>query len=194
MTKRTQNKTAATRSPWRPRSRGNKPERKELRCKGLGFRGTANATLSKRSKEKMTAPQTPDLKTIKGRQQKAWTSGDYGKVGVTLAMIGELLCEAVDPHPGQRVLDVACGNGNASLAAARRFCEVVGIDYVPTLLEQGRERAQADGLAVDFREGDAEDMPFPDASFDVVISTLGVMFAPNQQKAAEELLRVARPG
>ena len=131
----------------------------------------------------MTTTQTPDLTTIKGRQQKAWTSGDYGKVGVTLAMIGELLCEAVDPHPGQRVLDVACGNGNASLAAARRFCEVVGIDYVPTLLEQGRERAQADGLAVDFREGDAEDMPFPDASFDVVISTLGVMFAPDQEKA-----------
>ena len=142
----------------------------------------------------MTTTQTPDLTTIKGRQQKAWTSGDYGKVGVTLVMIGELLCEAVDPHPGQRVLDVACGNGNASLAAARRFCEVVGIDYVPALLEQGRERAQADGLAVDFREGDAEDMPFPDAAFDVVISTLGVMFAPDQEKAAGELLRVCKPG
>ena len=142
----------------------------------------------------MTTPQTPDLATIKGRQQKAWSSGDYGKVGVTLLMMGELLVEAVDLHPGQRVLDVASGNGNASLAAARRFGEVVGIDYVPMLLDEGRERAKAEGLAVDFREGDAEELPFPDASFDVVLSTLGVMFAPNQQKAAAELLRVVRPG
>src|SRR5215203_4537517 len=102
--------------------------------------------------------------------------------------MGELLAEAVDLHPGQRVLDVACGNGNASLAAARRFCEVVGIDYVPMLLDEARERAKAEGLPVDFREGDAEDLPFEDASFDVVLSTLGVMFAPNQQKAAAELL------
>jgi SAM-dependent methyltransferase len=142
----------------------------------------------------MTATQNPDLRAIKGRQQKAWSSGDYGKVGVTLLVMGELLCEAVDLRPGQRVLDVACGNGNASLAAARRFCEVVGIDYVPMLLDEGRERARADGLAVDFREGDAEDMPFPDASFDVVLSTLGVMFAPDQEKAAGELLRVCKPG
>jgi SAM-dependent methyltransferase len=137
----------------------------------------------------MTTTQSPDLTTIKGRQQKAWSSGDYGKVGVTLVVIGELLSEAVDLRPGQRVLDVACGNGNASLAAARRFCEVVGIDYVPMLLDEGRQRAQADGLEVDFREGDAED-----TSFDVVLSTLGVMFAPNQEKAAAELLRVVRPG
>jgi len=108
--------------------------------------------------------------------------------------MGELLAEAVDLHPGQRVLDVACGNGNASLAAARRFCEVVGIDYVPMLLDEARERAKAEGLPVDFREGDAEDLPFEDASFDVVLSTLGVMFAPNQQKAAAELLRVCKPG
>ena len=108
--------------------------------------------------------------------------------------MAELLCEALDLRPGQRVLDVACGNGNASLAAARRFCEVVGIDYVPMLLDEGRERAQAEGLAVDFREGDAEDLPFPDASFDVVVSTLGSMFAPDQHKAADELLRVCKPG
>jgi SAM-dependent methyltransferase len=108
--------------------------------------------------------------------------------------MAELLSEAVDLRPGQRVLDVACGNGNTSLAAARRFCEVVGIDYVPMLLDEGRERAQAEGLRVDFREGDAEDLPFPDASFDGVLSTLGVMFAPNQEKAAGELLRVVRPG
>ena len=95
----------------------------------------------------MTTAQTPDLQTIKGRQQKAWSSGDYGKVGVTLLVMGELLAESVDLHPGQRVLDVACGNGNASLAASRRFCDVVGIDYVPMLLEEGRERAEAEGLA-----------------------------------------------
>lgn len=142
----------------------------------------------------MTSTQYPDLTAIKGRQQKAWSTGDYGKVGVTLPIMAELLCEAVDLRPGQRVLDVACGNGNASLAAARRFCEVIGLDYVPTLLDEGRQRAQAEGLVVDFREGDAEDIPFPDASFDVVLSTLGVMFAPNQEKAASELLRVCKPG
>ena len=142
----------------------------------------------------MTTPQTPDLATIKGRQQKAWSTGDYGRVGVTLLMMGEQLAEAVDLRSGQSVLDVACGNGNASLAAARRFCEVTGVDYVPMLLEEGRKRADAEGLAVNFQEGDAEDLPFEDGSFDVVLSTLGVMFAPNQQKAAGELLRVVRPG
>jgi len=111
-----------------------------------------------------------------------------------LVIMGELLCEAVDLRPGQRVLDVACGNGNASLAAARRYGEVVGIDYVPELLQEGTERARAEGLGVDFREGDAEDLPFPDAYFDVVLSTLGTMFAPNQEKVAEELLRVLKPG
>ena len=142
----------------------------------------------------MMKTQTPDLTAIKGRQQKAWSSGDYGKVGVTLLVMGELLSEAVDLHPGQRVLDVASGNGNASLAASRRFCDVTAIDYVPMLLDEGRARAKAEGLRVDFREGDAENLPFPDASFDVVLSTLGVMFAPDQEKAAAELLRVSRPG
>ena len=142
----------------------------------------------------MKTPQTPDLAAIKGRQQTAWSSGDYGKVGVTLLMMGELLAEAADLKSGQRVLDVASGNGNASLAAARRFCDVTAIDYVPMLLEEGRQRAEAEGLAVDFREGDAENLPFEDASFDVVLSTLGVMFAPDQDKAAQELLRVVKPG
>jgi len=142
----------------------------------------------------MTTPQTPDLAAIKGRQQKAWSSGDYGRVGVTLIVMAEMLAEAADLRSGARVLDVASGNGNASLAAARRFCEVTAIDYVPMLLEEGRKRAEAEGLAVDFMEGDAEELPFEDASFDVVISTLGVMFAPDQQKAAAELFRVVRPG
>jgi SAM-dependent methyltransferase len=142
----------------------------------------------------MTTPQTPDLRTIKGRQQKAWSSGDYGRVGVTLLSMAEQLAEAADLRSGHSVLDVASGNGNASLAAARRFCDVTAIDYVPMLLEEGRKRAEAEGLAVDFMEGDAEDLLFEDASFDGVLSTLGVMFAPNQQKAASELLRVCKPG
>ena len=142
----------------------------------------------------MTTLQTPDLPTIKGRQQKAWSTGDYGKVGVTLLMMGEQLAETVDLRPGQSVLDVASGNGNAALAAARRFGEVTALDYVPMLLEEGRRRAEAEGVPINFVEGDAENLPFEDASFDVVLSTLGVMFAPDQQKAADELLRVVRPG
>ena len=137
---------------------------------------------------------TPDLAAIKRRQQQTWATGDYAVVGSTLTVMAELLCEAVDLHAGQRVLDVATGNGNAALSAARRFCVVTGIDYVPALLARGRERATADGLPVVFAEGDAEDIPFPDASFDVVLSTLGVMFAPDQEKTAAELLRVCRPG
>lgn len=143
----------------------------------------------------MTArPQAPDLTAIKERQRQAWSSGDYAKEGVRFVIMAELLCEAVDLRSGSRVLDVATGTGNAALAAARRFCEVVGIDYVPASLEDGRERAEAEGLGVDFREGDAEDIPFPDDSFDAVLSTIGVMFAPDQEKAADELLRVCRSG
>jgi SAM-dependent methyltransferase len=167
---------------------------KELLCDGTMYRGRAKARRPVRSKEKMTTPQTPDLPTIKGRQQKAWSSGDYGKVGVTLLIMAEQLVEAADLQPGEKVLDVASGNGNASLAAARRFGEVTGLDYVPMLLEEGRRRAEAEGLPIDFVEGDAENLPFEDASFDVVLSTLGVMFAPDQQKAASELLRVLSPG
>jgi SAM-dependent methyltransferase len=135
-----------------------------------------------------------DLVTIKRRQQLAWASGDYAMFGAALLIMSELLCEAVDVRPGQEVLDVATGSGNTALAAARRFGEVTGIDYVPGLLERGRERAAAERLVVAFREGDAESIPLPDASFDIVLSTLGVMFAPDQQKAAGELLRVCRPG
>ena len=141
-----------------------------------------------------TQPQAPDLTAIKQRQQKAWSTGDYGKIGVTLVLMAEMLCEAVDLYPGAKVLDVACGNGNTALAAAWRFGEVVGLDYVASLLEEGKERARAEGVRIDFREGDAEDLPFQDGSFDVVLSTLGAMFAPDQERVAGELLRVLKPG
>jgi ubiquinone/menaquinone biosynthesis C-methylase UbiE len=139
-------------------------------------------------------PASFDLAAIKGRQQKAWSSGDYAIVGVTLQIVGESLCEAVDLRSGQHVLDVAAGNGNATLAAARRFAEVTSTDYVGALLERGRERAKADRLPVVFREADAEALPFADGTFDVVLSTFGVMFTPNQQRAADEMIRVCRPG
>jgi ubiquinone/menaquinone biosynthesis C-methylase UbiE len=139
-------------------------------------------------------PAASDLAALKGRQQRAWSSGDYAVVGVTLQIVGETLCEAVDLRSNQRVLDVAAGNGNATLAAARRFAEVVSTDYVGALLERGRERARADRLSAIFREADAEALPFEDASFDVVLSTFGVMFTPNQQRAAAEMVRVCRPG
>lgn len=136
----------------------------------------------------------PDLVAIKQRQQQTWATGNYAVVGSTLVVMAELLCEALDLRAGQQVLDVATGNGNTALAAARRSCEAVGIDYVPDLVEQARARAAADGLAVEFAVGDAEAIPFPDASFDVVTSTLGAMFTANQEQAAAELLRVCRPG
>lgn len=139
-------------------------------------------------------PTIVDLATIKGRQQVAWGSGDYAIVGTTLQIVGETLCEAVDLRSNQRVLDVAAGNGNATLAAARRFADVVSTDYVGALLERGRKRAEADGLTVAFREADAEALPFEDASFDVVLSTFGVMFTPDQQQAANEMMRVCRRG
>src|SRR5215203_1205939 len=138
--------------------------------------------------------QAPNLTAIKDRQQKTWTSGDYARIGNTLVIIGELLCEAVDVRAGDKVLDVATGSGNTAISAARRFCEATGIDYVPELIEHARKRAEVEGLEITFGVGDAEDLPYPDASFDVVLSTLGVMFAPDQEKVAEELLRVCRPG
>ena len=141
-----------------------------------------------------TIPATIDLITIKSRQQVAWSSGDYAIIGTTLQIVGETLCEAVDLRSNQRVLDVAAGNGNATLAAARRFADVVSTDYVGALLDRGRERAAADRLTVSFQEADAEALPFADASFDVVLSTFGVMFTPNQALAATELMRVCRPG
>ena len=140
------------------------------------------------------APMQPDLGAVKSRQQGAWSSGDYAIVGTTLQIVGESLCEALDLRAGQKVLDVAAGNGNVSLAAARRWCEVVSTDYVPALLERGRERAAAERLALEFREADAEALAFADTSFDVVVSTFGVMFTPDHDKAAAELVRVCRPG
>jgi len=142
----------------------------------------------------MPAPTQPDLTAVKTRQQGAWSSGDYAVVGTTLQIVGETLCEALDLRAGQKVLDVAAGNGNVTLAAARRWCEVVSTDYVPALLERGRERAAAERLTVEFREADAEALPFPDASFDAVVSTFGVMFTADQDKAAAELVRVCKPG
>jgi ubiquinone/menaquinone biosynthesis C-methylase UbiE len=137
---------------------------------------------------------TPDFASLKTRQQGAWASGDYALIGATLQIVGENLCEALDLRAGQKVLDVAAGNGNVTLAAARRWCEVTSTDYVPALLARGKARAEADGLAISFREADAENLPFADGSFDVVVSTYGVMFTPDQEKAAAELLRVCRPG
>jgi SAM-dependent methyltransferase len=139
-------------------------------------------------------PGTVDLAAVKSRQHGAWSSGDYAVVGTTLQIVGEQLCEALDVRSGQRVLDVAAGNGNVSLAAARRWCEVTSTDYVPALLERGRQRAAADRLKIEFREADAEALPFEDRSFDVVVSTFGVMFTPNQAQAAAEMARVCRPG
>ncbi len=141
-----------------------------------------------------TPPPATDLAAVKTRQQAAWGTGNYAVVGTTLQIVGEQLCEALDLRSGSRVLDVAAGNGNATLAAARRWCDVTSTDYVPTLLESGRARAQAEGHPVRFQEADAENLPFPDASFDVVMSTFGVMFTPNQDQAAAELARVCRPG
>jgi ubiquinone/menaquinone biosynthesis C-methylase UbiE len=135
-----------------------------------------------------------DLEALKARQHGAWSSGDYAVVGTTLQIVGEELCEALDLRSGQKVLDVAAGNGNATLAAARRWCEVVSTDYVPSLLERGRLRAEADGLLIKFKEADAEALSFTDASFDAVLSTFGVMFTPNQDQAAAELIRVCRSG
>jgi ubiquinone/menaquinone biosynthesis C-methylase UbiE len=139
-------------------------------------------------------PATPDLTAVKAKQQATWASGDYAVVGTTLQIVGENLCEAVDLRSGQRVLDVAAGNGNATLAAARRFADVVSTDYVGALLQRGRERAQAERLPVEFREADAENLPFQDASFHVVLSTFGVMFTANHPRAASELVRVCRRG
>jgi ubiquinone/menaquinone biosynthesis C-methylase UbiE len=135
-----------------------------------------------------------DFGAIKQRQHATWASGNYAIVGTTLQIVGEHLAEAVDLRAGEQVLDVAAGNGNATLAAARRFAHVTSTDYVPELLEKGAERARANGLDVRFQEADAEDLPFADSSFNVALSTFGVMFAPDQARAARELTRVVRSG
>jgi ubiquinone/menaquinone biosynthesis C-methylase UbiE len=136
----------------------------------------------------------PDFAAIKTRQQATWSAGDYAVVGTTLQIVGENLCEAVDLRAGERVIDVAAGNGNATLAAARRFAEVTSTDYVDALLERGKERAAAERLPVTFRQADAEALPFANGGFDVALSTFGVMFAPDQERAAIELARVVRRG
>jgi len=137
---------------------------------------------------------TIDFRAIKQRQQTTWASGDFAVIGTTLQIVGELLAEAVDVHAAERVLDVAAGNGNASLAAARRFASVTSTDYVPALLAKGAARAQAEGLAIAFEVADAESLPFADGSFDVALSTFGAMFTPEHERAARELLRVTRSG
>ncbi len=136
----------------------------------------------------------PDLGAIKARQQKTWASGDYSAVAATIPIISEELCAAADLRAGWRVLDIAGGSGNTALAAARCGCEVVSLDYVPSLLERARLRAAAEGLEIETVEGDAEALPFPDASFDAVVSAVGVMFAPDHDRAADEMLRVCRSG
>jgi SAM-dependent methyltransferase len=137
---------------------------------------------------------TVDLGALKAKQQAAWSSGDYAAIGTTLQIVGERLCETIDLRSGSKVLDVAGGNGNASLAASRRFCDVTATDYVPALLERARERAAAERQQITFQVEDAENLSFFDASFDVVMSTFGVMFVADHDKAAAEMLRVCRSG
>jgi len=137
---------------------------------------------------------SPDFAVITGRQQQTWATGDFNVIALSVIAASEQLVEAVNPCPGHRVLDVACGSGNVALIAARRYCEVSGIDYVPELLARARQRAAADGVSVDFREGDAQALPVADGSYDAVLSVFGVMFAPNQEQAAAELLRACRSG
>ncbi len=141
-----------------------------------------------------TKPQAPDMAAVKERMHKVWTSGEYARIGNPLVIIGERLSEAVDLRSGDKVLDVATGSGNTAISAARRFCEVTGMDLAPEWLEHAKRRAEAEGMNMTFEVGDVEEMTYPDASFDVVLSTLGVMFAPRQEKAASELLRVSRSG
>ncbi|MBK1631513.1 SAM-dependent methyltransferase [Thiohalocapsa halophila] len=140
------------------------------------------------------AAEAPDFEAIKQRQRATWASGDYAIIGTTLQGVGEALAENIDLRAGERVLDVAAGNGNATLASARRFAAVTGVDYVPQLLDKAAARAEAEGLDVELRVADAEALPFSDASFDVALSIFGAMFAPDQTRAAGELLRVVRPG
>jgi ubiquinone/menaquinone biosynthesis C-methylase UbiE len=140
------------------------------------------------------AAPPPDFKALKNKQQSAWASGDYAVLGTTLQIVGEELAEAMDLRAGQKVLDVAAGNGNATLAAARRWCDVTSTDYVEALLQRGRQRAEAEALSIDFRQADAEALPFPDESFDAVVSTFGVMFTPDQSRASAEMIRILKPG
>ncbi len=141
----------------------------------------------------MSTETTPDFSAIKVKQQAAWATGNYAVIGSSILVVPELLVEAMDIRSGWNVLDVAAGNGNASLAAARRWCKVTSTDYVPELLERGKVRAAADGYTIDFRVADVENLPFADDEFDAVLSTFGVMFAPDQARSAAEMLRVCKP-
>ena len=151
------------------------------------------ATNTRAVAPELPSPQ-PDFAAIKAKQQVTWASGDFAVIGTTLQLVGESLAEAIDIRAGERVLDVAAGNGNATLAAARRFAQVTSTDYVPALLEKGKARADAEGLKVVFQVADAEDLPFRAASFDVVLSTFGAMFTPDHALPAREMLRVVRDG
>lgn len=142
----------------------------------------------------MMIDNATDYTAIKAKQNVAWGSGDYSKVGVTLQITGEELAETMDMIADATVLDVAAGNGNATLAFARRFCNVTSTDYVPQLLDASGARAKAEGLFVNYKVADAEHLPFEDKSFDAVVSTFGVMFTPNQQQSAAELQRVVKTG
>jgi SAM-dependent methyltransferase len=139
--------------------------------------------------------ETPDYAAMTQAQQSTWSEGDFAMVANIVLYGAETLAESLQILPGEKVLDVACGSGNAALAAARRaWGNTTGADFVPALLERGRERAAAERLDIEFVEADAQELPFPDASFDVTMSIFGVMFAPDQEKAAGELLRVTKPG
>ncbi len=167
-----------------------------LRLLAGASRRTPQQPQSKETKMESSAQinSTPDYRAIKAKQNAAWSSGDYAKIGMTLQITGEELAEAANPIPGSAVLDVAAGNGNATLAFARRWCEVTSTDYVEALLDSGRMRAEAEGLNVAFQSADAENLPFENDAFDIVTSTFGVMFTPNQSRAASELKRVCRSG
>jgi SAM-dependent methyltransferase len=151
-------------------------------------------SLAGKEQQRIAAMPTPDLAAVKKKQQATWASGDFSVIGTTLQIVGETLAEAIDIRAGEHVLDVAAGNGNASLAAARRFAFVTSTDYVPALLDRGAARARAEGLRIQFEVADAEALPYGDGSFDAVLSTFGVMFAPDHARAAAEMLRVVRPG
>lgn len=142
----------------------------------------------------MSKKQSVDYQAVTARQKDVWATGDFHEIARQNVVMAEALCAAVDPHGGYRVLDIACGSGTAALVAARRYCRVTGIDYVPPLIERAKRRAAAEGFDVDFRVADAQALPFPDASFDAILSVYGVQFAPDQERAASEMLRVCRPG
>lgn len=142
----------------------------------------------------MSQTESVDYQAVTASQMEVWAAGDFHEIARQNVVMAEALCSTVDPHGGDRVLDIACGSGTAALVAARRYCDVTGIDYVPALIERARRRSVAEGFEVEFLVADAQELPFPDGSFDVVLSVYGVQFAPDQEQAASEMLRVCRPG